>query len=236
MSQARFDETQKPRRSGGFPSSGKRDSNLDLLHGERAPMKAAGSSILRCVMPFTGARQRPCLAYGFLAIPGLSGTGLIIRLRLRRPRIAALPRRPLGTNSDREVTATPVTRRIENHAGAGLSSKRLKGFEPSTFCMASRRSSQLSYSRTRPDSSLGRDIPANGADESSRQTASAKPFPAQSLPNRRPWRLPKLPAQGSWADFFSAPFIHVRRSPLRTSDLTAISSPRSTTVIPVSVH
>jgi hypothetical protein len=27
--------------------------------------------------------------------------------------------------------------------------KRLKGFEPSTFCMASRRSSQLSYSRTR---------------------------------------------------------------------------------------
>jgi hypothetical protein len=26
-------------------------------------------------------------------------------------------------------------------------SKRLKGFEPSTFCMASRRSSQLSYSR-----------------------------------------------------------------------------------------
>jgi hypothetical protein len=28
-------------------------------------------------------------------------------------------------------------------------SKRLKGLEPSTFCMASRRSSQLSYSRTR---------------------------------------------------------------------------------------
>jgi hypothetical protein len=26
--------------------------------------------------------------------------------------------------------------------------KRLKGFEPSTFCMASRRSSQLSYSRS----------------------------------------------------------------------------------------
>ena len=28
-----------------------------------------------------------------------------------------------------------------------FSKKRLKGFEPSTFCMASRRSSQLSYSR-----------------------------------------------------------------------------------------
>src|SRR4051794_32195023 len=31
---------------------------------------------------------------------------------------------------------------------ARFRSKRLKGFEPSTFCMASRRSSQLSYSRT----------------------------------------------------------------------------------------
>jgi hypothetical protein len=29
-----------------------------------------------------------------------------------------------------------------------IAKKRLKGFEPSTFCMASRRSSQLSYSRT----------------------------------------------------------------------------------------
>ena len=35
----------------------------------------------------------------------------------------------------------------ENPAFAGLSFKRLKGLEPSTFCMASRRSSQLSYSR-----------------------------------------------------------------------------------------
>jgi hypothetical protein len=32
--------------------------------------------------------------------------------------------------------------------------KRLKGFEPSTFCMASRRSSQLSYSRADLDSSF----------------------------------------------------------------------------------
>jgi hypothetical protein len=32
---------------------------------------------------------------------------------------------------------------------AGAFAKRLKGFEPSTFCMASRRSSQLSYSRAR---------------------------------------------------------------------------------------
>ncbi len=34
--------------------------------------------------------------------------------------------------------------------------KRLMGFEPTTFCMASRRSSQLSYSRAVADSSLMR--------------------------------------------------------------------------------
>jgi hypothetical protein len=31
----------------------------------------------------------------------------------------------------------------------GFAKKRLMGFEPTTFCMASRRSSQLSYSRTK---------------------------------------------------------------------------------------
>ena len=35
------------------------------------------------------------------------------------------------------------------------SRKRLKGFEPSTFCMASRRSSQLSYSREGAEYSRG---------------------------------------------------------------------------------
>ena len=35
------------------------------------------------------------------------------------------------------------------------SRKRLKGFEPSTFCMASRRSSQLSYSRALGEDSAG---------------------------------------------------------------------------------
>ena len=33
--------------------------------------------------------------------------------------------------------------------GNGLNAKRMKGLEPSTFCMASRRSSQLSYIRGR---------------------------------------------------------------------------------------
>jgi hypothetical protein len=39
--------------------------------------------------------------------------------------------------------------KLESSANPGGSAKRLKGFEPSTFCMASRRSSQLSYSRAR---------------------------------------------------------------------------------------
>jgi hypothetical protein len=43
----------------------------------------------------------------------------------------------------------------ENPAGAGLSEERLIGFEPTTFCMASRRSSQLSYSRASGEYSQG---------------------------------------------------------------------------------
>ena len=35
-------------------------------------------------------------------------------------------------------------------AGQDARKKRLMGFEPTTFCMASRRSSQLSYSRAQP--------------------------------------------------------------------------------------
>src|SRR3954463_16579743 len=38
-------------------------------------------------------------------------------------------------------------RKHKRPANAGLLRERLKGLEPSTFCMASRRSSQLSYSR-----------------------------------------------------------------------------------------
>jgi hypothetical protein len=37
----------------------------------------------------------------------------------------------------------------KNPAFAGLLEERMKGLEPSTFCMASRRSSQLSYIRVR---------------------------------------------------------------------------------------
>jgi hypothetical protein len=44
---------------------------------------------------------------------------------------------------------------------AGTSKERLMGFEPTTFCMASRRSSQLSYSRAVPDSSFTTGNPAS---------------------------------------------------------------------------
>jgi hypothetical protein len=47
--------------------------------------------------------------------------------------------------------------------------KRLMGFEPTTFCMASRRSSQLSYSRKGPDDSR-RQTSANRAAAASQLT------------------------------------------------------------------
>src|SRR5437763_7738763 len=46
---------------------------------------------------------------------------------------------------DKRLLDRPRTTKAPRNAG--LSHKRLKGLEPSTFCMASRRSSQLSYSR-----------------------------------------------------------------------------------------
>ena len=49
--------------------------------------------------------------------------------------------------------------RQETHKKAprqrGFFEERLMGFEPTTFCMASRRSSQLSYSRERSEYSHG---------------------------------------------------------------------------------
>jgi hypothetical protein len=44
----------------------------------------------------------------------------------------------------------------------GFLHKRLKGLEPSTFCMASRRSSQLSYSRANPEYKAGLDRQGRG--------------------------------------------------------------------------
>ncbi len=53
-----------------------------------------------------------------------------------------------------------LPRRNQTAHMQGIRGKRLMGFEPTTFCMASRRSSQLSYSRAKGDSSPWRDGPA----------------------------------------------------------------------------
>jgi hypothetical protein len=59
------------------------------------------------------------------------------------------------------------------------------GFEPTTFCMASRRSSQLSYSRAVADSSFAPAVPAapNKFGQSRSMVASGRslPIPAHSL-------------------------------------------------------
>ena len=68
----------------------------------------------------------------------LSGRGVLATNWQPAKKNASQP----GEWSELEGTETPLA--------AGRSSKRLKGLEPSTFCMASRRSSELSYSRARP--------------------------------------------------------------------------------------
>jgi hypothetical protein len=52
-----------------------------------------------------------------------------------------------GGSADRITTCPRRSGKEKAPDPQGLSDKRLKGLEPSTFCMASRRSSQLSYSR-----------------------------------------------------------------------------------------
>ena len=63
-------------------------------------------------------------------------------------------RAPAGrpASSSRDGTTQSDRMPTENPAGAGLSMERMMGLEPTTFCMASRRSSQLSYIRTRRSS------------------------------------------------------------------------------------
>ena len=66
-----------------------------------------------------------------------SRRGLASRNHSGTCRVAA--RREAGNSAEKR----------ERPAIAGLSEERMKGLEPSTFCMASRRSSQLSYIRAR---------------------------------------------------------------------------------------
>lgn len=74
-------------------------------------------------------------------------------------------------------------RRNLTRYGGGPWMKRLKGFEPSTFCMASRRSSQLSYSRAESEFSAGLAAQAspNWSSDSSNQ-ARVPPAPVSWRP------------------------------------------------------
>jgi hypothetical protein len=57
----------------------------------------------------------------------------------------------MGSESDSEAVGRrlPSPEKTKTPTSAGVPKKRMKGLEPSTFCMASRRSSQLSYIRMR---------------------------------------------------------------------------------------
>jgi hypothetical protein len=57
---------------------------------------------------------------------------------------------PSGS-AGRNHTFAAASERRKTPPERGFLAKRLKGLEPSTFCMASRRSSQLSYSREAPE-------------------------------------------------------------------------------------
>ena len=61
--------------------------------------------------------------------------------RATRRQVAGWPSKGFGSRQQQRFRAA------KNPGLPGLSLERLKGLEPSTFCMASRRSSQLSYSR-----------------------------------------------------------------------------------------
>ena len=54
---------------------------------------------------------------------------------------------PVSGTRDRKSPPPPAPAQRKGPRLRAFSIKRLKGLEPSTFCMASRRSSQLSYSR-----------------------------------------------------------------------------------------
>ena len=104
------------------------------------------------------------------AIIGTGGLGSAIA-RYRRPRPADYRVR----ERDRRDTLL-VRSRPEKQKGPDLRglSKRLMGLEPTTFCMASRRSSQLSYSRAAVD-----------------YTRPTGPFRARASPLRRAIARPR---------------------------------------------
>jgi hypothetical protein len=68
------------------------------------------------------------------------------RVKLRRCRARYVLVAPSGSAS-RRITCSRRSTKEKPSDLEGFRDKRLMGLEPTTFCMASRRSSQLSYSR-----------------------------------------------------------------------------------------
>src|SRR5262249_16314225 len=93
-------------------------------------------------------RDRPCRAPGLLHAPSASRTDRDARGASRPDLTTDLTKPPFVATQD-----NPQKRKAP-HAG-GFLLKRMMGLEPTTFCMASRRSSQLSYIRERRQYSRG---------------------------------------------------------------------------------
>jgi hypothetical protein len=84
------------------------------------------------VSPHLHGRSTPIAAHGDGRMPFPAGEGM-----------------GLACGPALEQACNRAYRETKNPAGAGLSMERMMGLEPTTFCMASRRSSQLSYIRAK---------------------------------------------------------------------------------------
>jgi hypothetical protein len=89
------------------------------------------------------------VAWGYLRGAGASARISAIRVRARSAH-TTLPFRS-WRSSVHHTVPNRRTRAMKNSPFPAGSEERMKGLEPSTFCMASRRSSQLSYIREATD-------------------------------------------------------------------------------------
>ena len=168
---ARSGDLLAPERTGG-KSMVRRVRGVRTPGGARSPVRTSVHRI-RCAPPTPLGRDT-------------DRCGVLPARRVRSPRSdggrTAIP--------DQEVDQAPTAirsggpRSTESPAAARDPVKRLMGLEPTTFCMASRRSSQLSYSRMCDGQ---RTEPQPGP--SSRRTALRRlPEPAARWPcEHRPW-------------------------------------------------
>ena len=96
----------------------------------------------------------------------------------------------------RSLSHNPTSPTTKAPEYQGFRTKRLKGLEPSTFCMASRRSSQLSYSRTVKDHSFrrsGHDGPGDSGQVSVPPALAPSRTTTSSAPSRTCVRVRSAP-------------------------------------------